>query len=99
MSPPGLGDVFFKAIVLAQQSGASEINIDILFAALDAVEVYPASYCLRISTESGCYAFSLNNSDWTPVSTGAAKALRPFDGVENVDPATVRKALAAAKEK
>ncbi len=111
MYPPYLGDVFIKATVLAQQSGASEINIDILLAARDAVEVYPASYCLRISTESGGYVFSLNNADWTPVSTHAAKALRPFtgseptaehiasSGMEKVDPATLRKALLAAKEK
>ena len=43
MFPPCLGDVFFKATVLAQQSGASEINIDILLAALEASEVDPAS--------------------------------------------------------
>jgi hypothetical protein len=117
MFPPCLGDVFIKATVLAQQAGASEINIDILLSALDelaapdAVKVYPASDCLRISTESWGYAFSLNNSDWTPVSTHAAKALRPFtgsepraehiasSGMETVDPATLRKALLAAKEK
>ena len=99
MFPPCLGDVFFKATVLAQQSGASEINIDILLAALEASEVDPASPFLIvwISTESGGYAFSINNSDWTPVSTHAAKALGPFDGMENVDPATLRKALFAAK--
>jgi hypothetical protein len=117
MYPPYLGGVFIKATVLAQQSGASEINVDILLAALDAlaardaIEVYPASNCLRISTESGGYAFSLNNADWTPVSTHAAKALRPFtgaepraehiasSGMEKVDPAALRKALLAAKEK
>jgi hypothetical protein len=82
-----------------------------LLAARDAIEVYPASSCLRISTESGGYVFSLNNADWTPVSTHAAKALRPFtgsepkaehiasSGMEKVDPATLRKALLAAKEK
>ena len=100
MFPPCLGDVFFKATVLAQQSGASEINIDILLAALEASEVDPASPFLIvwISTESGGYAFSINSSDWTPVSNHAAKALGPFDGMENVDPATLRKALLAAKE-
>jgi hypothetical protein len=99
MFPPCLGDVFFKATVLAQQSGASEINIDILLAALDASQADPASTFLIvwISTESGGFAFSINNSDWTPVSTHAAKALGPFDGMENVDPATLRKALLAAK--
>ena len=99
MFPPCLGDVFFKATVLAQQSGTSEINIDILLAALDASQVDPASPFLIvwISTESEGYAFSINNSDWTPVSTHAAKALGPFDGMENVDPATLRKALLAAK--
>ena len=99
MFPPCLGDVFFKATVLAQQSGTSEINIDILLAALDASQVDPASPFLIvwISTESGGYAFSINNSDWTPVSTHAAKALGPFDGMDNVDPATLRKALLAAK--
>jgi hypothetical protein len=99
MFPPCLGDVFFKATVLAQQSRASEINIDILLAALDASQVDPASPFLIvwISTESGGYAFSINNSDWTPVSSHAAKALDPFDGMENVDPATLRKALLAAK--
>jgi hypothetical protein len=99
MFPPCLGDVFFKATVLAQQSGASDINIDILLAALDASQVDPGSPFLIvwISTESGGYAFSINNSDWTPVSTHAAKALGPFDGTENVDPATLRKALLAAK--
>ena len=99
MFPPCLGDVFFKATVLAQQSGASEINIDILLAALEASEVDPASPFLIvwISTESGGYAFSINNSDWTPVSTHAAKALGPFDGMENVDPATLRKALLAGQ--
>jgi hypothetical protein len=99
MFPPCLGDVFFKATALAQQSGASEINIDILLAALGGSQVDPASPFLIvwISTESGGYAFSINNSDWTPVSTHAAKALGPFDGMENVDPATLRKALLAAK--
>ena len=99
MFPPCLGDVFFKATVLAQQSGTSEINIDILLAALDASQVDPASPFLIvwISTESEGYAFSINNSDWTPVSTHAAKALGPFDGMDNVDPATLRKALLAAK--
>jgi hypothetical protein len=86
---------------MAQQSGASKININIFLAALDASEVDPASPFLIvwISTESGGYAFSINNSDWTPVSTHAAKALGPFDGVENVEPATLRKALLPAKEK
>jgi hypothetical protein len=99
MFPPCLGDVFFKATVLAQQSGASEINIDILLGAFDASQVAPASpfLIMWISTESGGYAFSINNSDWTPVSTHAAKALGPFDGMENVDLATLRKALLAAK--
>jgi hypothetical protein len=99
MFPPSLGDVFFKATALAQQSGASEINIDILLAALDASQADPASPFLIvwISTESGGYAFSINNSDWTPVSTHAAKALGPFDGMENVGPDTLRKALLAAK--
>ena len=99
MFPPCLGDIFFKATVLAQQSGASEINIDILLAALDASEVDPASPFLIvwISTESGGYAFSINNSDWTPVSTLAANALGRFGGMEKVDPAVLRKALLAAK--
>lgn len=99
MFPPCLGDLFFKATVLAQQSGASEINIDTLLAALDASGVDPASPFLIvwISTASGGYAFSINNSDGTPVSTHAAKALGPFDGMENVDPATLRQALLAAK--
>ena len=99
MFPPCLGDLFFKATVLAQQSGASEINIDILLAALDASQDDPASPFLIvwISTGSGGYAFSINNSDWTPVSTRAAKALGPFDGMENVDTATLRKALLTAR--
>ena len=99
MFPPCLGDVFFKATVLAQQSGDSEIDIDILLAALDASQADPASPFLIvwISTESGGYAFSINNSDWTPVSTQAAKVLGPFAGMEAVDPTTLRKALLAAK--
>jgi hypothetical protein len=99
MFPPCFGDVFFKATVLAQQSGASEINIDILLAALDASQVDPPSPFLIvwISTESGGYAFSINNSDWTTVSTHAAKALGTLDGMENADPATLRKAFLAAE--
>ena len=97
MFPPCLGDVFFKATVLAQQSGALEINIDFLLAALEASDPASPFLIVWISTESGGYAFSINNSDWTPVSTHAAKALGPFDGMENVDPATLRKALLAAK--
>ncbi len=51
--------MFFKATVLAQQSGASEINIDILLAALDASDVDPGSPFLIvwISTESGAMLF------------------------------------------
>ncbi|MBV9264535.1 MAG: hypothetical protein JO061_00055 [Acidobacteriaceae bacterium] len=98
MFSPCLGDAFYKAVVLAQQSGASEINIKILLAAFDVVEVCPPSnYCVRISTELGCYASCLNNSDWTPVSPDVEKAIHPFDGVDNIDPATPRKALLAAK--
>src|ERR1019366_8452261 len=97
MFPPCLGDVFFKATVLAQQSGALEINIDFLLAALEASDPASPFLIVWISTESGGYAFSINNSDWTPVSTHAANALGPFDGMENVDPATLRKALLAAK--
>lgn len=105
--PPCLVDVFFKATVLAQQSKASQITIDILLASLDAPEVSPErsecgcfAFCkVWISTESGRYAFSINNSDWTPVSTHAVKALGPFAGMEEVDPATLRKTLLAAKEK
>ena len=97
MFPPCLGDVFFKATVLAQQSGALEINIDFLLAALEASDPASPFLIVWISTESGGYAFSINSSDWTPVSNHAAKALGPFDGMENVDPATLRKAILAAK--
>ncbi len=99
MIPPCLGDVFFKATFLAQQSGASEINIDILLAALDATEVDPLPFLPPASdlTGSACYAL-FTNSDWTPVSTDAAKALAPFAGMETIDPAILRKALLAAKE-
>jgi hypothetical protein len=111
MSPDCLGDVFIKATVLAEQSGVSEINVDILLCALDALEahdaaeVYPASNCLRISTESEGYAFSLDNSVWFQVSAQAANALSPFtgsepraediaaSGMEPVDLATLRRNL------
>jgi hypothetical protein len=100
MIPPYLGDVFFKATFLAQQSKSSEINIDILLAALDASEVDPSSFLPPAAdlTGSECYA-SFTNSDWTPVSTDAAKALAPFAGMEKIDLPILRKALLAAKEK
>jgi hypothetical protein len=113
MFPPCLGDVFFRATVLAQQSGASEIDIDILLTALDAPEVeIPMMYCVKIKwpnpasllsetsdvAESGDYALSIN-SDWTPLSTHAVKALGPFAGIENVDAFALQKALLAAKER
>jgi hypothetical protein len=68
-------------------------------AALDASEVDSLLSYLRvlISTQSGCYVFSINNSAWTLVSAHAAKVLDPFDGMEKVDHATLRKALLAAK--
>lgn len=105
MSPPTLADVFFKATLLAQQSGASEINIQILLAALDALpdrkssNTHVNSGYVLISTQSDRYAFSINNSDWTPVSAQTAKVLGQFDGMEEVDHATLRKALRAAQAK
>lgn len=93
MFSPHLGDVFRKATVLAQQSGTSEISTDILLTAFDAAQVCPDCFCLRISTESGGYAFSVDTLVWTPLSPQAAKVLGPFEGIESVDPSTLRNAL------
>jgi hypothetical protein len=93
MFPPCLGNVFFKATFLAQRSGASEISIDILLAAL-APEVDALSL-LSPPADDAFFA----NSDWAPVSTEVAKALAPFAEMETVDPATLRRALLDAKEK
>jgi hypothetical protein len=100
MIPPCLRDVFSKAAFLAQQSKASEINIDILLAALDAPELDPWSIVPPTSDPTGpeCYG-CFTNSDWTPVSTDAAKALAPFAGVEKIDAAVLRKVLLDAKKK
>lgn len=90
-----------KATLLAQQSRASQIDVDTLLAALDAsttpdaFEGYCKSDYLRISTESWGYAFSLNNTDWIPVSPHAAKALRPFIGRADADHFGLREALLA----
>jgi hypothetical protein len=98
--PPGLGDVIFRATFLAQQSGASAINVDILLAALDAPNIDPSPFLPPRPDVAGsdCYAF-FANSDWTPLSSAAAEALAPFAEMETVDPATIRKALLAAEEK
>jgi hypothetical protein len=70
MFPPSLGDVLFKATFLAQRSGAPEINIDILLAALDAPEVDPSSLLAMPPDLAGSesYGFSFN-SDWISLST------------------------------
>lgn len=76
MFPPSLGDLFFKATLLAEQSRASEITVDILLAALDAPEIGTGSSLFDDPTtgsESGSYFF---NTDWRSLSADAAKALR-----------------------
>jgi hypothetical protein len=99
MFPLGLGDVLFKAIRLAQQSRASEIDIHALLAAIDAPELEAPSFPalppdIRGDECCGFYA----NSDWIPLSTDAQKALAPFAETDAVDTTTLRKALLTAKQ-
>jgi len=94
--PPALGDLFFKASFLAEQSRASEISIDILLAALDAPAVDPSSFLSPPAELAGSESYTFN-TDWKPLSADAAKALMPFAELETVDPDALRSALLAAK--
>jgi hypothetical protein len=98
MFPPGLGDVLFKATLLAQQSQASEIGIDALLAALDEpeLEVPFRSLPPDISGDECCGFYT--NSDWIPLSTDAQKVLTSFAETDTVDTVTLRKALLTAKQ-
>lgn len=94
MFPSSLGDLFFKATHLAEQSQASEISVDILPAALDAPKIDPASlFRGPTGSESGSYVF---NGDGKSLSANAAKATAPFAEMETVD--ALRRALLEAKQ-
>ena len=94
MFSPSTGDVFFKATHLAQRSGASEIGIDILLAALDA----PAVSSQPPETADPDCSGGFLNSDWIPISTEVARALEPFGGFENITRDTLRTALLSVKK-
>lgn len=98
MFSPSTGDVFFKATQLAQQSGAPEIEIDILLAALDAPAV--SSQLGEVSDTDSFEVFV--NSDLIPMSDEVVRALTPFGGlekIENITLDTFRTALLSARER
>jgi hypothetical protein len=92
--PPLIADVIFRATLLAQHSGASEIGIDTLLAALD--EPAPSMSFPIPGEESGAFYF---NSDWIPFSDEVVKVLAPFGGLEEIDVPTLRKVLVSARKK
>ncbi len=90
MVSPSIGDVFFRATVIAHESGASEIGIETLLAAIDAPTI--AQTEPPDGSESGCYGFYIN-LEWVPLSAEAAKAIAPFGGFEHLSLDGLRAAL------
>ena len=95
MFSPATGDVLFKATILAQEAGASEIGIDILLSAIDAPAIYEPPL-EPPGAES--YAWVIN-MDWIPMSSEVVEALAPFGGFEEISLEALRTALLAAKKK
>jgi hypothetical protein len=89
-----MGDLFFKATLLARESGASEIGIDALLAALD---VPVADMPTPETPDSECCAFFIN-SDWMSMSSEVVTALAPFGELEQIDLDGLRNALLLAKK-
>ena len=96
MFSPSTAEVFFRATVLAHDSGLSEIGIETLLVAIDAPNTAQAN--LPDGPESGCYGFYIN-SDWIPLSAEVEKAIAPFGGFENIGLDGLRSTLLAAKKK
>ncbi len=95
MFSPSTGEVFFRATLLAHESGLSEIGIDTLLAAIDTSNVAQAN--LTDGPESGCYAFYIN-SDWIPLSAEVAKVIAPLGGFEAIGLDGLRSALLSVKK-
>jgi hypothetical protein len=95
-----LHEVLFGAVWLAQTSGASEIGIEHLLAALDGgsiVESLPGSSFLEQVPENG--GGFANSSEWMPLSSGVAAAIAPFGGFEGITIDVLRSALVSARER
>jgi hypothetical protein len=97
MFGPLTGEVFFKATLLAQKAGLSEIGIDSLLAALDSP--FEAAFTPNFpeSDSSECCAFTIN-LDWIPLSVAATKALGPFEDIDEMSPDALRTLLLAAQK-
>jgi hypothetical protein len=95
MFSPSIGDVVFKAMLLAQGSGASEIGIDILLTAIDA----PMPNMPPPESPGAESCGFVINSDWTPLSSEVVEALAPFGGLEEISLEALRTALLSAKKK
>jgi hypothetical protein len=94
MSPLSVGEVFFKAVLLAQSSGASEIGVDTLLSAFDdPAAPVPSVQPAELTGES-----FFVNSDWIPVSSEVTAAITPFGGFEAITLDALRSVLLALKK-
>jgi hypothetical protein len=93
MFPPATTEVFLRATMLAQNSGASEIGIDILLAALDCETDPPHSI---EPAELDCESFFIN-SDWISLSKEVVAAIATVGDAEAMKPESLRRVLLAAK--
>jgi hypothetical protein len=92
MSPAPIAEVFLRATQIALNSGASEIGMDTLLAALDHDTVPVQS--IKLPERSG-ESFSVA-SEWIPLSKKVQAALAPLGGFETMTIESLRTALLSA---
>jgi hypothetical protein len=98
--PNPLHQVLFTATQLAQNSGAAEIGIDHLLAALDCPsrpEEELVSLFEQVPENGGGFFY---NTEWMRLSKGVVAAITPiggFEGIANVE--VVRNALVEARKR